>query len=261
MQKFLLLTKVLVLFLYTSIASAEVLFEGYYKLTQNSEHIGYIIQRYELDSASKTFSSTYYMFTKAGEVTSTESLNAKSSTKLEPQSYQYSRLEGKNMKAIDAIIKTAPGKPSKLVAKIVENGKKPVIKEIPLNDRIFLSTFVTHLILQNPKGLAAGNKFTYQAIAEEDAEENSGQVFIKEQVKEHGLDTFRTLNTYKNEEFVNWLDIKGESVKTSVLKLNLEATLVANAKDAYLTMPFSEKNIKALFGNIPEGKKNLLNGQ
>jgi hypothetical protein len=260
MQKYFLLTKVLVLFLYTSAAHAEVLFEGYFKLTMASQHIGYFIQRYELDGTAKTFSSTYFLFTKTADGTTTESLSAKSTSKLEPLEYKYSRLEGNSIKAIDAIIKKT-GKTSKLVIKTVENGKPPRVTEVPLNDRVFLSTFLSYLILKNPQGLQVGSKFTYDAIAEEDGQVEKGEVYVKEQVKEKGIDTFRTLNTFKKEEFVNWIDSKGDSIKTLVPKLNLQAELVSNPKDAYLSMPFSESIIKTLFGNIPEGKKNLLSGK
>lgn len=257
MQKYILLTKVVVLLLYSSLASADVLFEGYYKLTLADQHIGYFIQRYDLDPQNKTFSSIYYLFTKTAEGTTTESLNAKASSKLEPLGYQYSRLDGTKTKAIDAVVKKA-GKLNKLVIKVIENGKATV-HEITLNDKIFLSTFLAHLILKNPQGIQVGNKFSYEAIAEEDGQIEHGEVFVKEQVKEKGLDTFRTLNTYKKEEFVNWLDIKGESIKTQVVKLNLNAELMANPKEAYLNMPFSESSVRMLFGNIPEGKTNLLN--
>lgn len=253
MKPLLSLTKVLVVLLITTTASAEILFEGYYKLTLGPEHIGYIIQRYELDSPSKTFISTNFVLTKTAEASSTESLSAKANTKLEPLSYQYTRLEGTKSKAIDALVKK-----NKLILKIVENGKAQA-REVGLTDKTFFSTFLPHLMLKNPKGISMGNKFTYEAIAEEDGSVEKGEVYVKEQIKERGLDTFRTLNTFKKEQFVNWVNFKGESIKTQVPSLNLTAELVTEAKQAHGSLPFSESTIKLLFGNIPEGKINMLN--
>ncbi len=258
MKPLLSLTKVLVALLITTTASAEILFEGYYKLTLGPEHIGYIIQRYELDSPSKTFISTNFVLTKTADTSSTESLSAKANTKLEPLSYQYTRLEGTKSKAIDAIVKK-----NKLILKIVENGKAQA-REVGLTDKTFFSTFLPHLMLKNPKGISVGNKFTYEAIAEEDGAVEKGEVYVKEQIKERGLDTFRTLNTFRlntprEEQFVNWVNFKGESIKTQVAALNLTAELVTDAKQAYGSLPFSESTIKLLFGNIPEGKINMLN--
>jgi hypothetical protein len=246
------LTKVLVFLCFTSVAQAEILFEGYYKLTLGTAHIGYIIQRYELDSAAKTFSATHYVVTKTADASSIESLSAKANTKLEPLTYQYTHLDGKKSKAIDAIVKK-----NKLVLKIVENGKAQ-IKEIGLSDKVFFSTFLAHLMMKNPKGISVGNKFSYEAIAEEDGVIEKGEAYVKEQVVERGLTSFRTLNTFKNEQFVNWLNIRGESIKTHVPQLGLSADLVAEPKEAYKDMPFNESTIKLLFGKIPEGKTNML---
>jgi hypothetical protein len=248
------LTKVLILFALStaSIASAETVFEGYYKVTIENQHIGYFIQRYALDAQTKLFSSTYYFVTKSDNITTIESLNAKSTTKFEPHSYQYSRLEGTKTKAVDAVVK---GK--KLVVKIID-GSKATVKEIAINEKVFLSTFVAFLMMKSEKGISVGNKFTYSAIAEEDGAVAQGEIYVKEQVKEKGLDSFRTLNTFKNEQYVNWLDIKGESLKTSVPKINLSAELVTDPKEAYQGLPFNESSIKLLFGNIPDGKTNML---
>lgn len=253
MKHLICLTKVLIILTYTAVARGEILFEGYYKLTLASEHIGYIIQRYELDNASKTFSSVNFVFTKTAETSSTESLTAKANTKLEPLSYQYTRLEGTKSKAIDAIVKK-----NKLVLKIVENGKAQA-KEIGISNGVFFSTFLAHLMLKNPKGISVGNKFSYDAVAEEDGAVEKGEVFVKEQVKEKGLDTFRTLNTFKKEQFINWVNLKGEPIKTFVPNLNLTAELMVDGKSAYGSLPFNESTIKLLFGNIPEGKINMLN--
>lgn len=253
MLKISFLTKVLIaLALYLPTVRAEIVFEGYYKISLENQHMGYFIQRYALDAQTKLFSSTYYLVTKSDNVTTVESLNAKATAKFEPHSYQYSRLEGTKTKAIDAVMK---GK--KLVVKTIDNGKAQV-KEITLNDKAFFSTFLAFLMMKTPKGISVGNKFTYEAIAEEDGAVTHGEVYIKEQVKEQGLETYRTLNTFKGEQFVNWIDSKGESIKTSVPQLNLTAELVTNPKDAYKDFPYNESSIKLLFGSIPDGKTNML---
>lgn len=248
------LTKVLVILLiiFPATSFAETVFEGYYKVSSEGEHVGYYIQRYALDAKTKLFSSTHYMVLKFGETTTIESLNAKSTAKFEPHSYQYSQLDGKKTKAIDAVVK---GK--KLVIKTIENGKATA-REIGITEKVFLSTFLPYLVLKTPQGLSVGNKFTYDAIAEEDGAVNSGEIYVKEQVKEAGLDTFRTLNTFKKEQFVNWVDVKGESIKTQVPSANVIAELVKDPKEAYKNFPFNESSIKLLFGAIPEGKTHML---
>lgn len=251
------LTKVLLVafLLFPATGFAETVFEGYYKLSMEGQHIGYYIQRYSLDGATKLFTSTHYLYMKVGESTTIESLNAKSTTKFEPHSYQYTQLDGTKSKVIDAVI---TGK--KFAVKTTEGGKTTA-REVSINDKVFLSTFLPFLILKTPKGLAVGNKFTYDAIAEEDGTASNGEIYIKEQVKEAGLDAFRTLNTYKKEQFINWLDTKGESLKTFVPRLNLTGELMREPKESYKGMPFNESTIKLLFGSVPQGKTNMLFGK
>jgi hypothetical protein len=253
MKIILALTKVVLFLLVPLTAFAEPIFEGYYRISLAETPIGYFIQRYDLNAKDKTFSSTYYLYTKTADGTSVESLNAKATEKLAPLSYQYTSLEGKKSKVIDALVK---GK--KLVIKIVENGKSTV-KELPLSDDTFFSTFLAHLMLRNPKGMQVGNKFTYTAVAEEDGLAYKGEAFVKEQVKERGFDTFRTLNTFKKQQFVNWVNFKGEALKTQVPAVALTAELMATPEDAYKNMDFNKNTIKLLFGGIPEGKINMLN--
>lgn len=254
MFKHLTLTKVLFFFLLTLPVAgfAETVFEGYYKVSSEGQHIGYYIQRYSLESQTKQFVSVHYMVLKVGDTTTVESLTAKSSTKFEPQSYQYSQIDGAKTKAIDAVVK---GK--KLVIKTVENGKATV-REVGISDKVFFSTFLPFLILKTEKGLSVGNKFTYEAVAEEDGTVSSGEIYVKEQVKEAGLDTYRTLNTFKKEQFVNWVNKVGESIKTQVPAHNVSAELMRDPKEAHKNFPFSENTIKLLFGGIPAGKTNML---
>ena len=43
----------LISILFSVSAKAEILFEGYYKVTQSKKHIGFIIQRNEIDAKTK----------------------------------------------------------------------------------------------------------------------------------------------------------------------------------------------------------------
>lgn len=250
------LTTTLVLTLIASSSSA-ALFEGYYKIILAGAPMGYVIQRYDLDPKDKSFASTYFVFTKSENITTTESLNAKANEKLQPLSYQYTRLEGSKSKVIDAVVKN-DGKKSKMVIKTVENGKA-TSQEVPITDKTFLSTFLAHLMLKNPKGIQIGNKFNFEAFAEEDGKVMSGESFVKEQVKEKGLETFRVLYTFKGEQYVNWMNIKGESVKAFFPKSDLTIELVQDPKEATKGFPLNESSIKLLFGDIPKGTDNMLN--
>lgn len=245
-------TKVLLLLICYSACQAATIFEGYYKLSMNNNHIGYVIQRYDLNSQKKTFSTTYYLYLKLANETSVESLHAESNLDFFPKSYKYTSMNSKETLTIDASVKDR-----NITIKTIKNGR-PTVKEFPLNKNAFLSAFLSHMMLKNEKGMAVGNKYEYTALAEEEGKIYKGTAWIKEQVKEQGLDCFRVLNTFKGDEFVNWVNTKGESIKTLAPKAQLVAQLMENPKDAYKGHPFNSKTIKLLFGNLPEGKTNML---
>ena len=58
-----LITQLLVSFLCffsVSFAQAEIIFEGYYKVTQFKKHIGFLVLRHELDAKTKLFKTTSF---------------------------------------------------------------------------------------------------------------------------------------------------------------------------------------------------------
>lgn len=245
-------------------AFAETIFEGYYKITMAGSPIGYLIQRYDLNPKEKQFVSTYYMYTKTAEATSVESLKATATSTLEPISYQYTSLSGKTSKVTDAVVTTNKNKKRHLLLKTIINGGKATTKDITLGDNTFFSTFLSHLMLNDPKGIQVGNKFSYEAVLEEDGTVEKGEVYVKSEEKEKGISAFRLLNTIKKgkrdeEQFISTVNIKGEALKTHVPVVDLVAELMSDPKEAHKNMEFNSSTIKLLFGNIPEGKINMLN--
>src|SRR5690606_1860603 len=86
----------------TGFANSKSLFEGYYKITMQGNHVGYYIQRYEIDPKKKEFISTYFLRTNKLGGNISESLRAYSTEKLNPIKYHYTSLQGTASKTIDA---------------------------------------------------------------------------------------------------------------------------------------------------------------
>jgi hypothetical protein len=88
---FLLLSQLI----FNSNSYADVLAEGWYKLLLGQQHIGYIVQRFELDTKKNQVIMTSFLRTNTLGGDITESLQSFSTTGFEPISYQYSILKGK----------------------------------------------------------------------------------------------------------------------------------------------------------------------
>ncbi|HEX4922762.1 MAG TPA: hypothetical protein VFV50_01705 [Bdellovibrionales bacterium] len=249
----------------TTNAHADTLFEGWYRVLSAGQHVGYVVQRYEVDPKTRIFTSTYFLKTNAFGNEVTEAVRAKAAENLTPISYQYTSKVGKKTKVIDAVFEggTPAKKPTKtkakidktpeglrIVATVSEEGKVQKIDKV-LPKGAFLSTFLVYLMLQNKEGIKVGNNYEYQAIAEEDGEAYNGKAFIKETTKQNGVEVFKILNTFKNIQFINHVTAKGEVTYTKTPVLHLVSELATSADDARKSIPLEEKSIRTLFGTVP----------
>lgn len=235
----------------------KILFEGYYSVLANNTPVGYYIQRYELDPEKKEFIATSFLRTNAIGGNISESLKAYASETLKPIRYQYTSLQGKEAKTIDANVRKNKRGQSVLQMKTSDNGKL-IVSEKPLKDGVFFSTFLIYLLLQGEKGIKPGAKYEFRAIAEEDGKVYPGEVFIKSEEIKMGVNTFKTLYTFKKTQFVNFINDVGESLISVSPALGIEARLVADPTTATANMTVNNKSLSLLFGNMPKGKENKV---
>ena len=101
-------------------------------------------------------------------------------------------------------------------------------------------------------------KYEFKAIAEEDGKVYPGEVFIKSEEVKMGVNTFKTLYTFKKTQFVNFINDVGESIISISPALGIEARLVADPKIATANMTVNNKSLSLLFGNMPKGLENKV---
>lgn len=240
-----------------ALGANKTLFEGYYKITSGGKHVGYYIQRYELNPKLKQFVSTYFLRTNALGGNISESLSAHSSDKLNPIKYNFTSLQGKKAKTVDVNIRKSKKGESMMQIKITENGKLRV-SEQKIGKGTFFSTFLIYLLLQGEKGLSAGAKYNFRAVAEEDGKAFPGEVFVDSTTKMRNQEAYKVLYTFKRTHFVNFVNTQGDVLSSISPALDISAELVANPDDATKGMPFNEKTLKHLFGAIPKGNVHRL---
>lgn len=228
----------------------QTLFDGYYRLTLNNKPLGYMVLVYEYDDKKKTFHATSFLKTNQLGGNIQESTKAASNNKFEPISYSYTALTGSSPKTIDASFKGEVMKIIKTDGKI----KKEETYKIPKGT--FLSSFLGYLMLQ--KGISLDKKFAYKAIAEEDGETYDGEAWIKEKMDHLGQSAFRILNKYKGNQFVSFMNDKGEVLGTKIPDQNIESQLMNSPAEATKDFLVPNQTLKLLFGKVPLGKKNSL---
>lgn len=251
---YLLLIGIFTLVLSRGAAHAEIMFEGYSIIRTGSSPAGYAVQRYEFDPKKKQFTSTYYIKMKDAQGGyATESAKAVANDKFQPISLQYTVKSGDTIKLIDA--KFNKGK----MTATVSDGKAAETIKSDVKKGTFLSTFLTYLMLQN--GYKVDKKFTYAAIAEEDAQAYNGEALIKAEEEFKGQKVFRVEYTFKGASFTSFITPKGEVLGTSSPLQQVSTELVASAAEATKGFIVKSDEMKTLFGGVPTGKVNVLAGR
>lgn len=248
-----LILAVITFFTQSSVFGADVLFEGFYKVTSADQQIGFSVTRYQFDSKAKQFISQQLTRISAGGTEVMESLVATADETLNPISYKYTSLVGSQSKTIDA--KFSKGK---MTATVSETGKKPITIRNDIKPGTFLSTFLVYTMLRSPTGMKTNSSYDYTAIAEEDGQIESGKVLVQKEEKYKGFSTFRIENTFKKNKFVSFVTDKGEALATEVKDARLVTELVAKPADAISTIGLPESVAKTIFGSIPSGDKNVV---
>lgn len=252
------------LLLVQSASAAEPAFEAYYKFLLGEQHVGYVVQRLDIEAPKNIFTSTYYAYVKTPSGSTTESLVAKADSAFEPISYQYSAL-------VDGVAKSAEGtfKNKKMSGRMTD-GKKVQSVNLTTPPNGFLSTFINYVILKN--GLMVGKNYKFTALAEEtpacfngDAACNikntgfmTGTAGIIAEQKFKEIPAYKIKFNFKDIEFIGILSATGEILASISPQQSAATEIVKTKEEAVANFPFNEKHLTLLFGSIPQGKKNSL---
>lgn len=231
---------------------ADILFEGYSKVTSGGVHIGYSIVRYEFDNKKKQFLATTFMKTNELGGNLTESIKAVSTKDLKPISYSYTSLQGTQTKVIDATFEK-----NKIIANVKEGGQvKKIVNDLPKGT--FLSCMLGYVMLNGPQGVKPSTSYNYQAIAEEDASIVKGVAATQNLEEVNGIKAYKVLNDFKGTKFISYMTEKGEVLSSKSPVQGIGAELVAQPSQATANFPVPTALLKTLFGDVPTGVKNEL---
>lgn len=232
-------------------SQAQVLFEGYYRILQQNQPIGYSVQKYESDQKAQQFKSTVFIKTNAQGGNVTESITTVSDLGLNPIRFNYTGIIGKTNRTIDAEVQNG-----QLLVTIKENGKTSKNVE-KLEPGLFLSGVLIYSILRSPEGLKPSASYTYKAIAEEDASITQGKAIVGEAQMYRGkIRSYRVENEFKGTKFVSFVTETGEVLSTTAPLQGITTELVPLADMATRGQVVPQKALQTLFGSHPKGESN-----
>jgi hypothetical protein len=233
---------VLGILLFSFSAQGSTLFEGWFEVFLGAKKIGYMTERFEF--VDNKFKATSYIKTSVDGGNITESIKAFSGADLRPLNYSYTSKVGEEIKIIDATFK------GEIMNLKINDGKKEKKETKKIKKGTFLSSFLLYLMLQNG-GLSVGKNYTYYAIAEEDGVASIGKALISSKEKVKDKETFKILNTFKNEKYFTWVTAKGEILLTRAPDKNIDVRVATNQAEATKGFMVNNSDLKLLFGKIP----------
>lgn len=242
----------LIVFSFSLSSKAELLFEGYYKVTQFKKHIGFLVLRHEIDEKTKNFKTTSFIKLAKGGFDLTESYQAVSDSELAPVSINYLAAGDKKTKTIDVKFKDG-----KMIGTVVEDGKKSKLKETTTKG-VFLSSALYYLMLKSKDGLKTDTKFDYAAITEEGPVVMKGTVSVdKKMVTQDSLQLLKVANNFAGSEYENLVTTRGEVVSAITPATSIESVLVKNKEEALEGIKLTAGTLEKIFGDAPAGKTNV----
>ena len=240
----------------TASVQADVLFEGYYKVSQFKNHIGFFILRQEVDNKTSQFKTTSLTRLAKNGFDMTESLTTVSDSEMAPISYSYLGAQGKTTKTIDAVFKNG-----KMIATVTEGGKVSKInKKIPKGT--FLSSILYYLMLKSKDGLKTDSKYDFQAIAEEYADIKPGtSVVEKKMITQGSLQLLKVNNKFAGMDYDNLITEHGEPISSNIPASGIHTELVKSSEEAIEGIKVSSNVLEKLFGTIPTGTVNVYHAK
>lgn len=239
-----------------SITKADILFEGYYKVSQFKKHIGFFVVRNEVDPKTKQFITTSYTRLAKNGFDMTETLHTVSDSGLIPISYSYLGAEGKKTKTIDATFKK-----DQMTAQVNEDGKSfKVVKK--LKKGTFLSSILYYLMLNSKDGLKTDSKYDFEAVAEEVADVKTGSAKIdKKLITQGSLQLLKVTNSFAGSEYENLITDHGEAITAITAATGIETELVKSNEEATEGIKVNSATLEKLFGSVPTGKINVYHAK
>lgn len=245
---------VLIAFLTVSLhAKAEVLFDGYYKVTQFKKHIGFLVLKHEIDDKTKEFKTISYIKLSKGGFDMTETYQAVSDGTFLPLRLSYIATQGKKTKTVAAEFKN-----QKMTGTVTEDGKK-----IKLNDSFpkgaFFSSALYYLMLQSKEGLKTGTNFDYVGITEEGPVSIKGTVQVDKKMVTRGTSQLmKVTNSFAGSDYDNLVNGRGEVMSAVTPATSIESELVKNPEEAMGGIQMTKGTLEKIFGQVPQGKTNSL---
>lgn len=229
-----------------STASADILFEAFYRIENNGKHIGYVVQRMSQTNGKKTLvsyihsanegNSTYETFksvAKNGSLTPIESLN------------------GGNIMGMRRTLRAQFRGAKAWVETLIPGSRKPAsVETINAKAAPMQSSFIFYAA--DLAQLKKGKNYDFQFFAERQGKASYGQMNIED--TKNGIQ--HIVLDIVGDPQENFLTVAGDPVGARSPARGTIVYWVKSKSQAVGNLEYPSKDLVALFGDLPEGRKN-----
>ncbi len=240
----------LVLAMAVPTASAEVLFEAFYKIEQGGQHMGYMVQRVARDGNKRTITS--YMRVRQGEG---EVYQTSRSISREPSLSPLESVHSTNTYGTPLHTKAKFSKNKVNVRYTRAGAKKPFKTEtIKLAPGVIANSFLYQQC--DCANLKPATDYWYTAFMEDRGQVTTGILSKVETFENSGLTLHHLINDYSGVPSEVFVGGDGHVVAARNPGNGLIVYWVRTKDQAVGSMAYPTNEFTQIFGELPEGKKN-----
>ena len=246
---------------------AELSFEGIYAIEKDGVRTGYMIQRAEVDRATKKWTITTYQRSKvnkegAEDFEVTRAFSRDDSDKLKDSPHLrawYTPLEFSHRSVsadVDETIK-ASFKGKKIVNVDATFGKSTKIERtdsIEQPQHSFLWEFLYYMI--NFAKVPAGEDQSYVAFSTSSGRYSDGTFRVEGSKKPQGLTIYHLQDFFEGEDIETFVFDNGDAAGARNVHNKTLVYLVNSRDEAVQGFEFPQKEMTEIFGDLPDGQKN-----
>lgn len=243
-------------------AFSSTIFEGYYKVMQMDQHIGFVIIRHSLDPKNSQFQiQTYLRLSKRG-FDMTETLSTVSDSGLKPIKYSYTGMDKTKSKTIDLELVIDKKTKAESLAGVGVEAKNKLTLSVPMEKGVFFSSALYPMMLRSPAGIKTDTSFEFSAVAEETAQVHTGTSKVEKNMVTLGnQQVFKVSNSFAGSTYDSFITPNGEILSTNNSSTGIKTELVRQKEEAIQDIKINKKTIEKIFGQLPEGKINSLHAK
>lgn len=242
-------------------AGARVLFEGYYRIVRDGNHVGYVVQRDQVDDTLKQRQFTYFLWQKdsvlgirqlAVDAVSKVESRSDGTVNFRPLSYAYYEWNADS----NVLTKGEFAKELTLTRIDLDTGKPMGKRRLPVPDSAIFSSLATQSLAAGSVKVTEGTEKTFTGFSEENDFFSEGKLAVIHAQTEAGQKILQLKSDFADDHVELFMFADGQPLGSRAMDPEILVYLVESRSQAVGDLDLAKTNIIKVFRQIPAGDNN-----